>query len=227
MMTMKTQQNIHNQGQTMKVVICILTFFLTACVLNSCFNIGILSSMVDAAEINDRHRHDKKQTSEMTVEYTERYQNPNYFYSIEIPSGYVCMGDPAPNPNHGCRINLSSTDEETYLYVDGSYNTTEFIEPFDDMMGIHLGSLFTEGMKIFVLKRDSILLDGVSAEHIVVSYGSDESKEMIVEDITVAFRSEIIYTIKLKTTHSRYETDKEFLKKILMSWKNEISHISQ
>jgi hypothetical protein len=81
-------------------------------------------------------------------------------------------------------------------------------------------------MEIIVLKQDSISLGGLSAERIAISYKQQNQQEATIEDIVVAFRteggdSEMIYTVKLKTTPLRYEKDIELFHRILASWENE------
>lgn len=152
------------------------------------------------------------------------YRNPNYLYSFTIPAGMVCLSDPPPAPHHGCGIDLSE-DPRAYVWADGSYNSLDRVSP-DDAMRDNFDSLMKEGTEIVVLKRSSMSLDGLPAERLIVRYKHREDKESTVEDAVIALRhlkdwGNMIYTLGLISTPSRFEEEKVVLESILASWKNE------
>ena len=105
-----------------------------------------------------------------------RYTNVDYGYSVVIPDGLVGENDPAPAPNHGFGITLSSG---TNLWVDASYEAVPY--EFGRFNG-RLGRLKAE--------RKTWTDTDQGIEHFhqsIVARGFDR-------------RSPIIFTIQLDTT---------------------------
>lgn len=64
-----------------------------------------------------------KAPSQQTFEtYHGRYTNPDYGFSVEIPSGVVGEGNPTGAPNHGFAIRLHS---RSVVWVDASYDAAD------------------------------------------------------------------------------------------------------
>ncbi len=159
-----------------------------------------------------------------SINYEKYYNNVEYLYSFKMPDGFLCVSNAPPSPNHGCRINLSKTPE-SYIWVTGKYNSTDSLSPADELLRM-MDPLIKDGMRITILKRTVCNLGNLSGERLAIDLKNEEITESIVEDKVVAFRivkdyGEIIYTVGLVTTKSRYESDKKIFELVLKSWKEE------
>lgn len=174
---------------------------------------------------SDRNYEEQEQNG--SIKYENRYTNQEYLYSFEISDRLVCEGDPPPLPNHGCRINLSKTPE-SYIWVSGIYNSTDSISPIDELLR-SLKQVIRNKVEITILERSIFNLGSLPGERLAINLRKDENEsvvEPIVEDRVVAFRTienygEIIYTVGLVTTKSRYERDKIIFEQVLKYWKEE------
>jgi len=150
--------------------------------------------------------------------FTGAYYNPNYGYSVIIPKGLTGHDAAPPAPHHGFGIVLS-WEPRAYVYVDGSYNSSE-LESIEDVETQHLTWLKEESGKI-----DSV-------DHIVTNLGSLEARRFIalhtcpqvggnfIDDYIFAFskNKDIIYTVALLTTEARYKKDKRVLEQLIKTW---------
>jgi len=202
----------------------ILSSLVIAFLLTLFIQIIMIGSISCANEPNQKVQSKANLSKDNGILYSKQYQNLNYLYSILIPQGCSCLGSSAPNPNHGCIIYLSN-NPETNIYVDGSYNSADFISPGDYLWKIFIDKIFQEKMEITVLIRVSTTLGGLEAERIAFKYKQKSNNETVITDVVAAFReekgdSEMIYTACLKTRPDRYQKDKELFENVLDSWKN-------
>ncbi|MBI4819914.1 MAG: hypothetical protein HY791_26810 [Deltaproteobacteria bacterium] len=150
-----------------------------------------------------------------------RYENPNYFYSVRIPKGLHCRTDPAPHPNHGCSINLSQ-HYRSHVWVDGSYNTLAR-ETAADALFYALDSELRSGCTLEISRREPALLGSLQAERI--SFHHTCGKEWLAHEYVVALRSipnccELIYTVAFVSTLETEATHRALLEEIVASWTN-------
>jgi hypothetical protein len=142
---------------------------------------------------------------------------------VELPSELVGFSDPAPMPQHGIGVILS-TEPKSYIWVDGSYNAA-FLESLDAAINQHLEWLAEDGTDIEVLRREKTHLQKLPAMRLVTQYKSLATGEIRVQDLIIAFRPYedeergITYTIGLIAPQSRYNEDALVLEQIINGWR--------
>lgn len=152
----------------------------------------------------------------------DRYHNYNYGFSVDLPGGMVGGTSPPPAPQHGFGVDLDNPKSvrwlrgdfpESYLYVDGSYNSREWTR-LDDAVREHLASLREGGENVRVVGRAKTTLAGLRAVRIVAHYEKDGA--VVVSDEIVAFREDgdVVYTVELTTMLSNYERDRPALEEM-------------
>ena len=158
------------------------------------------------------------------VAHKKRYSNYEYGYNVKIPSRLVGFSSPAPLPQHGIGIILSKTPK-SYIWIDGSYNALCFESP-DAAIDEELEWLKEASEPgIEVIRREKTYLNKLSAIRLTVKYRSRAAKENRVQDLVLAFRPneidepEIIYTISLTASESRYKKDAVNFEKIIKGWR--------
>jgi hypothetical protein len=160
------------------------------------------------------------------------YENYAYGYSVRIPAGMVGLGPPPPAPQHGFGIDLDhprstgwvrgSEFPESYVYVDGSYNSMEY-GGLDAAVNSHLSFLREKGRDGRVQSREKTRLGGLPAARVVARYV--EGGVEMVSDEVVAFRVEddgelsVFYTLGLSTPGSKYERDRPVLEELMRGWR--------
>ena len=163
--------------------------------------------------------------------YERRYFNYDYAYSVAIPKGMIGYG--ACHTNHGFGIDLSNpTGDEwrkqegnpnAFLVVDASYNAGD-LKSFDEAIKQSMQFLSKEMMKnIALVSVTRTHLARLPAVRYVIHY--NQAGAPMVEDQVIAFRKksdeeiDILYSIELKTSQSRYAKDREVLSWIQNTWR--------
>lgn len=206
-MTLSKSRNRNFYIEMLPVSACVIIFIL--------FFSMALAKEVKASDQDTRYD---------DVEFKGRYSNANYLFSFSIPEGFICLGNPAPNPNHGCGIRLSENPKR-YIWTDGSYNAVDepSISSWLDWLIEHRQE---KGSELSILERKPCLLGGIDAERAVFTYKSKDQKEAVIEDVVVSFRTvegygEIVYTVGLISSASHYKNDKTLIEQIISSWTND------
>jgi hypothetical protein len=152
------------------------------------------------------------------------YSNYEYAYKVRIPSGLVALSSPPPLPQHGFGI-IMSQSPKAYLWVDGSYNAL-MLKSLDADLDQEIQWLEEEGATdIDVIRREKTYLDKLSAVRLTVKYRSPAAEENRVQDLVVAFRTnkfdetEIVYTIGLIASESRYTKDSANFERLVKGWR--------
>ena len=155
------------------------------------------------------------------------YANFAYGYSVEIPYGMVGVGSTPPAPQHGFGIDLDhprSTEwngrpefPESYLYVDGSYNSLEW-ERLDDLVNAHLRYIREGGGNIHVWNGLPTRLGGLPATRLITLYEEDGVEMVSDEILSINGETGVVFTLSLSTPRSKYERDRPVLEAMQRSW---------
>lgn len=150
--------------------------------------------------------------------FTGAYYNPNYGYSVVIPKGLIGHDSAPPSPHHGFGIVLS-WEPRAYVYVDGSYNSAEF-ESIEDVETQHLTWLKEESVKIVSVDHIVTDLGILKAKRFIARHTCPQISDTFIDDYIFAFSKDknILYTIALLTTESRYNKDKRVLEQLIKTW---------
>ena len=167
------------------------------------------------------------------IAVSELYSNYDYAYSMSLPSKIVGCRESSPAPNHGIGIDLSEKScrwmeharngiyPASYISIDASYNALEWRSP-DEAAEAHLGYLKNNVAKsASIVQRMPTKLSNLPALRFVIHYDVSEVRK--VEEFIVAFRKEkgtqIVYTLNLITSVSRYDEDEKVLGELRQNWK--------
>jgi len=168
-----------------------------------------------------------------TVEWTGRYVNYSYGFSVTIPKslkgfwnsprciagsdGCTCMSD------HGRTIPLSiePNESERHIEVYAGY-AAELDEPtVKAEVDEHLqwiGERSREG-SVSVLKQSAMTLAGLKAQRVVVRYYDKNLNQWMVEDFVETLRwGDVEYLVSLRTHDQEYERDRKILEEVLDSF---------
>ena len=149
--------------------------------------------------------------------WTDRYNNCDYGYYVLLDAGVVAHGSLPPSPNHGFLISLqdvgktsfSSYETETrFVWVDASYtDDLSLKDAADNLQQIEKANdVSRHSNRVF------LSLAGLPAIEDKLE-GSSPKDEPIKESI-VALRSEIVYTIGLRTTKAYKAVDEKQFRRI-------------
>jgi len=160
-----------------------------------------------------------------------KYDNLVYGFSVLLPAGMVGAGSTPPAPDHGFGIDLDNPRStawngspdfpKSYLYVDGSYNSSEW-RRLDEAVNSHLRFLREKGRNVRLQRRVETLLAGLPALRVVAHYEED-GVEMVSDEV-VAFKREgggeagVVYTLAMSTPLSKYERDRPVLEAVWKGW---------
>jgi len=165
-----------------------------------------------------------------TVEWTGKYVNYSYGFSVAIPTGFkgfwnsarcvagsegcTCMSD------HGRIIPLSSerSESERYIEVYAGY-AAELDEPTvkaevdEQLQWIDRRS--REG-SVSVLKQSAMILAGLRAQRVVVRYYDKKLNQWMIEDFVEALRrGDVEYSLYLRTNDEEYQHDRKIFESVL------------
>lgn len=176
----------------------------------------------------DRPRESESGGSDDYLIVEGRYTNFDYAYSVLVPKGMMAaMNSKPPNPNHGFGIDLMHptstawTIPKVSLWADAGYDSAEYRSP-KAVIKNNLEWLRQKHNQVRLLSRSPARLGSLRAVRFIIAY--EESGEAMIEDQVVGFRSQlgeesdIIYTIHLTTTGSRYNQDKQLVLEMQRSW---------
>lgn len=161
------------------------------------------------------------QAMDVEASYKDAYFNPNYGYSIVIPKGLTGTSSPPPAPQHGVRIVLS-TQPETYIWADGTYNAAEY-GSLGEAVDAELELLKKVEIETEVLKRVPMTLQNLQAVQLVVRYKNLTSGETMIQNLIIAIRNRkeetgIIYELGLRTLEASYAEDNKIFEQMIRTW---------
>jgi hypothetical protein len=174
--------------------------------------------LVTFAVVPTSGQHNWQETETETI-WHERYTNCDYGYYVSLNAGVVAHGSHSPSPNHGFlialpdvgRTALASTDDNRFVWVDAHYNATDY-KTLSDIAKDEI-DLTGEGKQRFrVVRRSSAKLAGLSALQFMVEYDAGGSR--LLEEQVIALRSDIVYTLGLRTLQANHNSDEEQFSKI-------------
>jgi len=148
-----------------------------------------------------------------------QYSNEDYGYQVRLAAGTIGHGTHSPNPNHGFLVPLpdvgrelpASTDEARFVWVDASYNATDF-SSLSQIAAEQVHIMDDQRASSHVVGRKLTKLAGITAIVFTSEYSSPKGD--VVEEQLIALRSGIIYTIWLRTTKANRLTDEEQFRRI-------------
>lgn len=155
--------------------------------------------------------------------YTGKYTNPTFGYSVIIPSGLKGTTSPPPAPENGFIIKLSEK-EDASLSVYGEYNSL-FLKSLDEAYEQQINYLSSDSESLKQEEKKSFLLDKHPAIYFTVRYTDKKTGRARITSQVISKRKclgeepEIIYTINLDTSESRFAEDKAIMEQIIQSWK--------
>jgi len=156
-----------------------------------------------------------------------RYSHFDYAYSVLVPAGMIGA---TTETWHGFGIDLTHPTApvwwtrqkdfpRAYLSVEGSYNSAE-LASLDDAVKWSVNTLKENYVHTRLVSKTSTRLGGLRALRFVASY--DEGSEAMIKDEIIAFRTEhgadIVYSIDLTTSASRYAQDKSLVTRMQKSF---------
>jgi hypothetical protein len=150
-------------------------------------------------------------------QYTGRYENGAYGYSVVIPDRLVGYDVVNPFYQHGFGIILGKKPY-SYLSVDGSPNSLEFATPLDAAKASL--QFLSEKAKVMTSETKPMQIGGVSAVFLVATYTCRGSKEPFVMGSAFVLSSKrgMVYELTLYAVADRYEGDRAVLDQIIKSW---------
>jgi hypothetical protein len=145
--------------------------------------------------------------------------NPNYDFSVTVPPGLTGYAAPAPFPYHGFGIVLC-WEPRAYLWVDGSYNSSEYKSPREAAQQHLKWERKEVGSLLFAQCRPAHA-GGCPATHLVCRYvcADNATRRVLHEVFFIRKQGGIIYEVGLDTTQSREKEDLVVFEQILSSWK--------
>jgi len=149
------------------------------------------------------------------------YSNCGFGYAFYIPKNFIGHGSPDGTPQHGLVIPLS-TQPETYVWVDGSFNALDW-RTLDDAATFYRKALNDRGDNVSIVQRRVTKLGHLHALWLTFSYNERLSSSTRIEEIILARRksereAEIIYTLGLKTPRKGYERNRRTFQRVLQTW---------
>ncbi len=177
--------------------------------------------MIDQTLLSQTPRSTPKYWAENESEtlWRIRYSNEDYGFYVLLNAGTVGHGTHSPAPNHGFLVSLpdvgrelsASTEEERFVWVDASYNVSDY-QSLSRVASEQVGLSNKESDTARVVERRSTKLAGLSAILFKIEYSSP--RDTVVKEQIIALRSGIVYTIGLQTTKANFSVDEEQFKRI-------------
>jgi hypothetical protein len=166
-------------------------------------------------QVEQRHR----SGTETEMIWRGQYNNCDYGYYVLLPNGVVAHGAPSPTPNHGFLISLPDLARTSYVsnqgdrftWVDASYNVTDY-HTLASVADYEVHIMDQERGRSRIIGRASTRLAGLRALRFKVEYQS--SKGNITEEQIIALRSDIVYTVGLRTLHQFRSSDEQIFQQI-------------
>jgi hypothetical protein len=180
----------------------------------------------DPTLFSQPHRSTSQHWTETESEtlWRTRYSNEDYGFYVLLDAGTIGHGTHSPAPNHGFLVSLpdvgreqpASANEERFVWVDASYNTSEY-QTLSSVSSERVHLMDDERGAPHFVEHKFTRLAGLTAILFRIEYSSP--KGTVVEEQIIALRSGIIYTIGLKTTKVKLAIDKEQFRRIQSGFK--------
>ncbi len=150
-----------------------------------------------------------------------RYNNCDYGYFVLLDPGVVAHSTPPPSPNHGFLIPLPemgrkspATDSEArFLWVDASYDSWDDSPSLARAVASEIRFSEENIRSAKLIARRPTTLAGLKASFFEISYLSSVHADAVDEE-TIALRSDIVYTVGLRTDKLHQAADVSQMKRI-------------
>ena len=159
--------------------------------------------------------------------FTGAYTNPNYGFSVVIPMGLTGHDVPPPSPHHGFGIVLS-WEPRAYVNVDGTYNYLDDPEAqFDindpdqalpELAKLHSRWIRNSSRAVISTTRTATRLGELHAVRQVSRYTCSSVAGVYITDSVFAMSGNVVYSLELLTTKSRYPADRVIFDQLVSSW---------
>jgi hypothetical protein len=152
-------------------------------------------------------------------EYSGRYENRAYGFSVLIPQGVKGYDEDDPLYQRGFGVILGPAPLG-YIDVGAEVNSLEETDPRSAVERM-LGYMRKDGKRLITTRTTGYRLDTLPGQRSVVFYLCPKGATEFVDDSTVAISPDgrFLFQIRLQTTAARYQRDRAVLEKMLSSRK--------
>lgn len=165
----------------------------------------------------------KSQTAKNANVFTGEYCNDEYGFRVILDAGMKVYAAAPPAPDRGFGVNLrrsagndaADATSVPYLWVDASYNATDF-DTLEDVTNWKIESSCKNG-KASVLQTDLAELDEIPADFVRLSCPADGT----VREFAVTYRKErnVIYTVEMVTTLAQLKESEAALQRMISNFR--------
>jgi hypothetical protein len=164
--------------------------------------------------------------SDSELLWRARYNNCDYGYYVLLDPGVVAHGTHPPNPNHGFLIPLPevggtspATDSEPrFLWVDASYDSWDDSPSLAQAVAGEIRFSEEGERNSKLIESRPAVLAGLKARLFKIAYTRSGDLQAIDEE-TVALRSDIVYTVGLRTDKAHQAADESQMKRIVAGFR--------
>lgn len=156
--------------------------------------------------------------------YANSYRNPNYAFSVVIPTSLA--GTSTVPKEDECGINIPlSLDQHRYLWVGATDNSFQFSSVLWAVT-FQRSWIEAEGATILSFTRDPhYRLGNLNATRLTVRYQLSGSAIVMVKDYVLALKQKkdeigTLYRIEMGTTEQEYAQDKKIFEQLVRSWRS-------
>jgi hypothetical protein len=204
------------------LILCIAVLDMTRSILNILsVLICLFSASARGAQSSQPSQVEQRHWTETKTEMIWRgqYNNCDYGYYVLLSNGVVAHGTHSPAPNHGFLISLPDPTKTSYVsnqgdhfaWVDASYNVTDY-HTLASVADYEVHVMDQERGRSRIVGRSSTRLAGLRALRFKVEYQSSKGK--ITEEQIIALRSDIVYTVGLRTLRQFRLSDEQVFQQI-------------
>jgi hypothetical protein len=204
------------------LILCIAVLHMTRSILNILsVLICLVSGSTHGAQSPQPPQVEQRHWTETETEMIWRgqYDNCDYGYYVLLPNGVVAHGTTSPAPNHGFLISLPDLAKTSYVsnqgdrfaWVDASYNVTNY-HTLASVADYEVHVMDQERGRSRIIGRASTRLAGLRALRFKVEYQSSRGK--VTEEQIIALRSDIVYTVGLRTLQQFHLPDEQIFQQI-------------
>lgn len=156
--------------------------------------------------------------------YTNAYRNPNYGFSVVVPTSLTGTSTVPEDREGGINIPLT-TGGSRYIWVGATENTFNFSSLW---WATSFQRLWIEldGSKIVSFTRDPhYRLGNLNGTRLTVRYKVAGSSTVMVKDFVFAFKTvngepKTLFRVELRSTETDYAKDKRIFEQLVKSWRS-------
>jgi hypothetical protein len=152
-----------------------------------------------------------------TSSFIGNYTNPNYFFTVTIPKGFVGHSAAPPAPQHGFGIILS-WETHSYFWFDSSANSALWDDEKEALRDI-LDKLRSSAQEILSAHESRTILGRQPARKQVVCYVcKGHPSEKRIQVIILSLKRGLVDEAGLLTTSDRFAADYKIFMATLATW---------